>query len=853
MSLDRALGSSRAAVLRELGILDTPPESAYDDLARLASSYCNSEIAAVNFVDDERHWTKAIVGVEGGQGTSVSADVSFCAATVATENGFLRVSDTATCDGWREHPFVTGPPFVRFYVGAAIVVSGEAVGVVCVFGNEPRELDPQQEHALIALATQASVHLELRLLDAERCQLIGELRRLTAEQATELDLRRRIEDELETSRRQYRLLAEHSTDIISRHRPDGSVTYVSPAVLEVLGYSPQEEISKDAKNHLHVDDLEAMASALSAVAQGGKATTIVRSQHADGSWRHLEVTLSPLVDPDRGVVEVYSAARDVTDRVAVAQTLERSLGLTQAVLDNVPVGIVACDERGRLTLFNPATRKFHGMSADADIDAADWADHYALYQPDGVTPLAPEDVPLRRALAGEPVQDVEIVIAPHGLPARLVCCTGQDLRGSEGQLTGAVVTMTDITAIRESDQRLRDASRLKSEFLATMSHEIRTPLNGVIGLSELLLDTELAGQQLPYAEGLRTAGHTLLAVVNDILDFSKIEAGKLELEEVAFDPCQLVEDVLGLMTGSANAKGLRLVGACSPDLPAALLGDPVRLRQILINLTSNAVKFTEAGEVVVRVERCGPPTADRVTVALTVIDSGIGISPSDQDRILQPFSQADASTTRRFGGSGLGLAICRQLAEAMGGTLSLSSQPGQGSTFRVTVPLGWHQSSEPSPPAQPTTVPAPNRGGGGLVLVVDDNTINQMVAAAMLSKLGYAPEVVSDGRQAVAAVARTRYAAVLMDCHMPVMDGYEAVEAIRAREGAGQRIPIIAMTANVRTEDLDHCLASGMDDHVSKPFTLATLERALSLWTTPSLGLDRPPPATATDKPLLAL
>ncbi|MEJ7765241.1 MAG: response regulator, partial [Acidimicrobiales bacterium] len=191
------------------------------------------------------------------------------------------------------------------------------------------------------------------------------------------------------------------------------------------------------------------------------------------------------------------------------------------------------------------------------------------------------------------------------------------------------------------------------------------------------------------------------------------------------------------------------------------------------------------------------------------------------------------------------LAICRQLAEAMGGTLSLSSEPGQGSTFRVTVPLGWHQSREPSPPpAQPTTVPAPAGVGGGLVLVVDDNTINQVVATAMLSKLGYAPEVVSDGRQAVAAVAHTRYAAVLMDCHMPVMDGYEAAQAIRAGEGAGQRMPIIAMTANVRTEDRDRCLASGMDDHVSKPFTLATLERALSLWTTPSLGLDRPPRAT---------
>jgi PAS domain S-box-containing protein len=506
------------------------------------------------------------------------------------------------------------------------------------------------------------------------------------------------------------------------------------------------------------------------------------------------------------------------ERQLTEKGLRDSISETRLILDAIGDGVCRVNTAGIITFANRAALDIVGCTEKqlVGLPALELAitDEYLAAAPD-----ARREVGLRRRDGTT-------------FPAELICVPISSI----GEPAGVVATFADITDRKAKTALIRAredadaANQAKSEFLANMSHEIRTPMNGIIGMTGLLLDTELSAEQHRYAEIVRSSGESLLRLINDILDFSKIEAKKLELEMIDFDLRSLLDELASILSVLAQAKRIELLCIADPAVPALLRGDPGRLRQILTNLVANAIKFTEKGGVVVRatLEEEG---GSNCLLRFAVRDTGIGI-PEDKIGVLfNKFSQAEVSTTRKFGGTGLGLAISKQLAEMMGGTAGVTSQDGKGSEFwftvRLELSLGLGSQSEGAQPESRTTLPLNAR-----ILIAEDNSTNREVALAILRKLGLRADAVADGAEAINALESIPYDLVLMDMRMPVMDGIEAACQIRKPQSAvlNHDIPIIALTANAMQSDRDSCLAAGMNDFVPKPISVAVLRTALNRW-----------------------
>jgi len=607
-------------------------------------------------------------------------------------------------------------------------------------------------------------------------------------------------------------------------------------------------------SHL-VDSLQQADAAL----QAGNAELASRATHLEDANARLESE----------VTERRAAETALRESEAHASRLAR-------IVEQAADGILTRDMDGRITSWNAAAERLFGFTAAEALGQPLGTLHQAAFTPDE---CAQE---LARIRAGVPHLWETERMTRDGLRVQVQVASAP-IYDANGVQCGELSVLRDVGERKRNDEEMRQAraaaeaaSVAKSQFLANMSHEIRTPMNGVLGMSELLLDTTLDDRQREFARAIHQSGKALLGIINDILDFSKIEAGKLELEHRPFDLREQFEEATNLLAVVATRKGLDFTWCVADDVPASVAGDSLRVRQVITNLAGNALKFTSEGIVSVTVTRTDderllqPPSRDggrtgKVALLFQVKDTGPGIPPEALKRLFTVFSQADESTTRRYGGTGLGLAISRQLVEAMGGRIGVESRVGRGSTFWFTVRMDEVADGESRGTAGPAitaraqvvasraaATPVRTRtrpvridavpdhaGGPRRVLLAEDNPINRRIALTMLEALGYEVTCAANGREAVEQARASRFDVILMDCQMPELDGIAATVEIRALESdrdtaadGSNRVPIVALTANAINGDRERCLEAGMNDYLSKPFAKQDLARVVARWTT---------------------
>lgn len=610
------------------------------------------------------------------------------------------------------------------------------------------------------------------------------------------------------------IIASSDDAIISKDL-NGNIKSWNPAAERIFGYTASEAIGRHISLIIPQESLSEEDYILGEIRQGNKVDHFeTRRRNKNGTLVDISVTVSPIRNAEGVIIGASKVARDITQ---IKQAHKTGVHLA-AIIESSDDAIISKDLNGFITSWNKSAERIFGYSAQDIVGR-----HVTTIIPS--ERLQEEDKILTTLQTGNRVDHFETLRRHkdgHLIPVSL---TVSPIRDAAGKIVGASKISRDISERVQAEQALVEASQRKDEFLANMSHELRTPLNVVIGIANLLKSmSDLPPKAVKYVDTLKTSGDHLLTLINDLLDFARLESGLIQIEKIDFDLVGLVNTVASLSGVKAQEKGLELHIDIAPDLHRHFIGDPLRVQQVLTNLVSNAIKFTEAGSVRLLVQ--GAYQADAPTTAVTfkVIDTGIGIASEKIASVFEKFTQADASITRKYGGSGLGLAISKECVVQMGGEIAAHSDVGVGSTFTVVLPFRNTDKTSHSdaPVGSVAAASAPVRRH---VLLVEDFEPNILVAGEMLESLGYDYDVAKNGFEALKKFSSARFDVILMDVQMAGMDGIEATRRIRKleTESGSMRTPVIAMTAHVREQDKDLCLDAGMDDFLSKPYDFKSL------------------------------
>lgn len=822
--------AERLAALRGTGLLDTPPEPQFDDLTQLAAFICGTPMALVSLVDADRQWFKSRVGVEA---TETPRDIAFCAHAIQHNDLFV-VPDTAADQRFAANPLVTGEPHLRFYAGMPLVTpEGHALGTLCVSDRKPRELTEAQKSALRALARQAAAQIELRRHITEARGVACVLERAQQQLTAQYSIVRVLAEAATLQEATPKLLQAICESLGWEH---GAIWTVDrdAAVLRCveMWQAPQARFPEFAAMSRTIT-FAAGIGLPGRVWSSGRPAWILNVQE-DKNFPRAPVAMKeglraafgfPIVFGGEvcGVMEFFTREIRTPDEellrmmatigIEIGDFLERRRAQEQTdLLFELSIDMMCiAGFDGYFKRLNPAWERTLGWSKE-DLLATPYLDF-----------VHPDDRAATSAEAAKVVSGLQSIFFEN----RYRCKDGS-YKWLSWQVTpapaqqlmyGAARDITDRKHVAAELQRAREAAdaanRAKSDFLANISHEIRTPMNAIIGMTELALETRLSHEQREYLVAVKDSAESLLALINDILDFSKIEAGKIELETVEFSLRDLLGDAVRLLGPRAHQKGLELACHVPADVPDELLGDPTRLRQIVTNLVSNAIKFTAQGEVVVRAARESAANGS-LELRVSVRDTGIGIPAEKQQHIFESFAQADSSTTREYGGSGLGLAIVKQLVEVMAGRIWVESEPGHGSTFHFTARFGLGQGKE----ARRQAI-ADIRLRNLPVLVVDDNATNRRILEEILLSWGMRPATVESAAAALGALEESAqrgrpFPLVLTDVNMPHMDGWQLAERIR-QNPVWSRSVIVVLTSSGRPVRSERARAAGVAACLTKP------------------------------------